>query len=159
MELRKFTVLIFIIAVLDLVSGALFKHNDHYHRSLNEKCPPNKKQRIIYEPYPIYRKVPVYKYEKYPVEIPVKVPVYIKTKKPYEPIRSFYGRGLTGSSNRNSRYDHEYTNNNNGNDYIRGNHGRRFGQLGFGEQNPENYSGMIGRFNQNQYDDSDYRKA
>lgn len=141
MKLPTITILIFtIIILLDIVNGILY--NNH-GRTLREKCLPKKKHRTVYETYPVYKNVPVYKYEKYPVEVPVKVPVYISMKKPYEPSRSRrYGQ--------NDHYDHEY----HGSDMIRGNYGRRFGQLGFGEQFP---SGRY-RFNSNQYDDSDYRK-
>lgn len=141
MKLPTITILIFtIIILLDIVNGILY--NNH-RRTLREKCLPKKKHRTVYETYPVYKNVPVYRYEKYPVEVPVKVPVHISMKKPYEPSRSRrYGQ--------NDHFDHEY----HGGDMIRGNYGRRFGQLGFGEQLP---SGRY-RFNSNQYDDSDYRK-
>lgn len=126
-----------------------------------------KRQVPVYQPYDVYRQRPVYRYEKYPVEVPVRVPVYVNLRRPFSAIGNKYDHEYHADTSRrsysgNGRHLTDY-----GRHYDRRTgYGRQgyFGQTGIGRFFGNLFGGLggyrLGRGSRpNNYDDSQAKKA
>lgn len=128
-----------------------------------------KRQVPVYQPYDVYQKRPVYRYEKYPVEVPVRVPVYVNLKRPYSAAGNKYDHEYHADTSRRSYLGNDRTYGRHLTDYGRHDRRTRYGQGYFGRTGIGRFFGNLfgglggyryGRGSRpNNYDDSQAKKA